>query len=67
MGWLMIFFQLISLFGEYCFTSPKTNGWIPKMMIWKAGDSGLKYGVIFGINSLDFWGVLGIVGDDAPP
>ena len=36
-------------------TLPKTNGWIPKMMVWKRYLC-LKMD-IFGINSLDFWGV----------
>ena len=36
-------------------TSPKTNGWIPKMMVWKRR-SPLKYGHVR-LSMLDFWGV----------
>ncbi len=43
-GAMLVLGSVMSLFGEYCFTSPKTNGWIPKMMGLGKGDFPFKYG-----------------------
>ena len=37
-------------------TPPKTNGWIPKMMVWERWL--LLNMAIFGIYMLNFWGVI---------